>query len=39
MKQSDDLIHSYTAVRCMEDIIFTDKISEKIEVYGIMLCG
>ena len=38
MKQTDDLIHSYTAGKCMEDIIF-DETGEKTHVYCIMMCG
>jgi len=39
MKQADDIIHSYSAARSMEEITFSTEISEKIEVYCIMLCG
>jgi hypothetical protein len=38
MKQTDDLVHNYTAARCMEDIIFDDS-GMKTGVYCIMMCG
>jgi hypothetical protein len=38
MKQDDDLVHNYTAARCMENIIF-DASGEKSDVYCIMMCG
>ena len=38
MKQNDDLVHNYTAARCMEDIVF-DASGIKTDVYCIMMCG
>ena len=38
MKQDDDLVHNYTAARCMEDIVF-DASGIKDNVYCIMMCG
>jgi len=38
MKQSDDLVHGYTAGKCMENIIF-DESGKKQKVYCIMMCG
>ena len=38
MKQDDDLVHNYTAARCMEDIVF-DSTGKKQNVYCIMMCG
>ena len=38
MKQNDDIVHTYTAARCLENIIF-DSTGVKLGVYGIMLCG
>jgi hypothetical protein len=38
MKQADDLIHNYTAGKCMENITF-DSTGKKQSVYSIMMCG
>ena len=38
MKQDDNLVHNYTAARCMEDIVF-DASEIKNGIYCIMMCG
>jgi len=38
MKQADDLIHNYTAGKCMENITF-NSTGKKQGVYSIMMCG
>ena len=38
MKQPDNLIHNYTAGKCMEKITF-DSTGKKQNVYCIMMCG
>ena len=38
MKQSDDIVHSYTGGRSLENVTF-DSNDIKTGVYGIMMCG
>ena len=38
MKQSDDIVHSYTAGKCMEVVNFSESGTAK-DVYCIMMCG
>ena len=38
MKQADDIVHNYTAGKCMQHIIF-DSTGKKENIYCIMMCG